>query len=82
MKECSHSIGQSVFINRWIDSIVYNMTSSVESNWVTELYTLECLGEENTLPNIAVLCYNIILYYISEEVLMFNWSECIDQQSV
>ena len=35
-------------IKSWIDSIVYNMTSSMESNWVTELETLQCLGEEIT----------------------------------
>ena len=48
------------------------MTSCVESNWVTELGTLQCLGEEFTLLN--------MVYYV-EEVLTLNWLDCIDQES-
>ena len=51
------------------------MTSSIESNWVTELYTLQCLGEENTLPNVI-----LVLQYINEEVLTLNWSDSTDRQ--
>ena len=31
------------------DSIVQNMITSKESNWMTELDTLQCLGDEITL---------------------------------
>ena len=50
------------------------MTSCVESNWVTELGTLQCLGEEITI------LYMIMIYYI-EKVLMLNWLDSIDQES-
>ena len=50
------------------------MTSCVESNWVTELGTLQFLGEEITL------LYMIMIYYI-EEMLMLNWLDSIDQES-
>ena len=62
MKKCSCSIGRSVLTNSLFDSIVCN---GIESNWVTELYTLQCLGEENTLPNASAL-----LQYTGEELLM------------
>ena len=48
------------------------MTSCMESNWVTELGTLQRLGEEITLLNM-IYCY--------EEVLTLNWLDCIDQES-
>ena len=50
------------------------MTSYMESNWVTELGTLQCLGEE-----ITPLLTMYMIYY-SEEVLTFNWSDSIDQE--
>ena len=50
-------------------------------NQLTDLDALQCLGEENTLPNVTALCYSI-LYYIGEEVLTLNLSECTDQWSV
>ena len=40
---------------------------------MTELGTLQCIGEEITL------LYMIMIYYV-EEVLMFNWLDCIDQE--
>ena len=50
------------------------MTSCVESNWVTELGTLQCLGEEITLLH--------MIYYVEEMLtLMINWLDCIDQES-
>ena len=56
------------------DFIGYDIISSMESNWVTELGTLRCIGEEITL------LYIIMIYYI-EEVLMLNWLDSIDQDS-
>ena len=50
------------------------MTSCMKSNWVTELGTLQCLGEE-----IKPLLKMYIMYY-SEEVLMLNWLDSIDQE--
>ena len=47
------------------------MTSCMESNWVTELGTLQRLGEEFTLLN--------RIYYV-KEVLMLNWLDCIHQE--
>ena len=44
------------------------MTSCVESNWVTELGTLQCLGEEFTLLN---------MIYCVEEVFTLNWLDSI-----
>ena len=35
-----------VMTNSWSDFIVYDMISSMESNWVTDLESLQCLGEE------------------------------------
>ena len=56
------------------DFIGYDIISSMESNWLTELGTLQCIGEEITL------LYIIMIYYI-EEVLMLNWLDSIDQES-
>ena len=42
-------------------------TSCVESNWVTELGTLQYLGEE-----ITPLLTALYMIYYSEEVLTFN----------
>ena len=44
----------------------------MESNWVTELGTLQHLGEEFTLLN--------MIYYV-EEVLTLNLLDCIHQES-
>ena len=50
------------------------MTSCMESNWVTELGTLQRLGEEFTLLN--------MIYYVEEVLtLMINLLDCIDQES-
>ena len=51
------------------------MTSCMESNWVTEIDTLQCLGEEIT-PLLTIL----YMIYYSEEVLMLNLSDSIDQE--
>ena len=43
------------------------MTSSIESNWMTDVYVVQCLGEENIPPNVTELCNSV-----SEEVLTLN----------
>ena len=48
------------------------MTSCMESNWVTELGTLQHLCEEFTLLN--------MISYV-EAVLTLNWLDCIHQES-
>ena len=48
------------------------MTNCVESNRVTELGTLQGLGEEFTLLN--------MIYYVEVE-LTLNWLDCIHQES-
>ena len=46
----------------------------MESNWVTELGTLQHLGEEFTLLN--------MIYYVEEVLtLIINWLDCIHQES-
>ena len=56
VKKCSCSIGRMVLTESRNDSIAQNMTSSMESNWVTELGTLQCLGEEIIpLPIMTIL---------------------------
>ena len=49
------------------------MTSYMESNWVTELGTLQCLGEGITI---------VYMIYYCEEVLKLDCLDSIDKESI
>ena len=46
MKEYTCSIAKIVMTTIRNDFIVGNMISSMESNWVTDFWSIQCLGEE------------------------------------
>ena len=57
------------------------MASSIESNRVTELYTLQCHSEENTLPNVTQYCVTVQVMKwscsIGQIVLTNSWIDSI-----
>ena len=54
------------------DFIVYNTISSMELNWVTDLGTLQCLGEE---------IERFFWFSVINEIQMLNCSDSDDQES-
>ena len=75
MKKFTRSIARKVMTKNRNDFIVYDMISSIESNWVTDLGTLLCLGEEIKHSHV------LLKRFVSEEMHVLNCSENDDHKS-
>ena len=71
MKKCTCSIAQIMMTKSRNDFIVYNTISSMELNWVTDLGTLQCLGEE---------IERFFWFSVINEIQMLNCSDSDDQE--
>jgi hypothetical protein len=54
------------------------MTSSIESNHVTEMYTLQCLGEESTPPTYREVFHTHLVVESRIDSIEYNMTSSIE----